>query len=111
MKNIIITTIIGLIAGLIDILPMIKMKQDKSSIASAFIFYFFMPFIIYGSNLFGMVWWIEGAVLTIAMALPILLIVAKTEKKAVPPILIMAIVLGTLIGFLGHFLNISLIWV
>jgi uncharacterized membrane protein len=109
MKNILITTIIGVIAGLIDILPMIKMKQDKNSIASAFVFYFFMPFIIYGTNLFGMVWWIEGAVLTIAMALPVLLIVAKTEKKAVPPILMMAIILGTLIGVTGHFLSITLI--
>jgi Ca2+/Na+ antiporter len=107
MKNIIVTMIIGLIAGIIDILPMIKMKQDKNSIASAFVFYFFMPFIIYGTKLFGMVWWIEGAVLTLAMALPVLFIVAKTEKKAVAPIIIMAIVLGTLIGVTGQFLDLN----
>jgi formate-dependent nitrite reductase membrane component NrfD len=105
MKNIILTLIIGLIAGVIDILPMIKMKQDKNSIASAFVFYLIMPFIIYGTQLFGMAWWLEGAVLTLALALPVLLIVAKTEKKAVPAIMITAIALGTLIGITGHFLK------
>lgn len=108
MKNIIITIVIGLIAGTIDILPMIRMKQDKNSIASAFAFYFFIPFIIYGTKLFNMDWRMEGAVLTLAMSLPIVIIVAKTEKKAVPPILVMAIVLGTLIGITGHLLNVSL---
>lgn len=109
MKNILVTIIIGLITGTIDIIPMIKMKQDKNSVASAFVFYFFMPFIIYSSNLFGMAWWIKGAVLTLAMALPVLIIVAKTEKKAAPPILVMSIVLGTLIGIAGHLFKLSFI--
>lgn len=108
MKNIIITIIIGLIAGTIDIIPMIKMKQDKNAVASAFVFYFFMPFIIYSSNLFGMIWWIKGGIFTLAMALPVLIIVAKTEKKAAPPILINSIILGTLIGLVGHIVKISL---
>lgn len=108
MRNIVITIVIGLSAGVIDILPMMKMKQDKNSIASAFIFYFLVPFIVYSSNLFDMIWWLEGAVITLALAVPILLIVIKTEKKAGLPIIINAFVLGTLIGIAGHLIHISL---
>ena len=36
------------------------------------------------------------------MAIPIVVIVAQSDKKAVPIILTNAIVLGTLIGFVGH---------
>lgn len=108
MKNVIITIVIGLIAGLIDALPMIKLKQDRNSVASAFVFYFIAPFIIYSTSLFGMIWWLEGAVITLAMALPIILIVIKSEKKAAVPMIINAIILGTLIGIAGYFMNISL---
>lgn len=109
MKDIIITIVIGFIAGVIDILPMIRMKQDKNSIASAFAFYFIVPFIIYSTNLFGTIWWLKGAVITLALAVPIILIVIKTEKKAIFPMMINAIVLGTLIGIAGHFINISFV--
>lgn len=109
MKDIILTTIIGVCAGIIDILPMIKMKQDKNSIASAFVFYLIVPFIIFGSGLFGMPWWLKGGVITLAMALPVILLVLKADKKAVVPMVVMSIILGTLLGVAGHVMNISLI--
>lgn len=108
MKNIVFALLIGICAGTIDILPMIKMKMDRYSILSAFLFYFIAPFIILSSNLFGMPWWLKGAVITLAIALSNLVIIAKTEKNAVPGIIIMAIFMGTLIGIAGHLLNISL---
>lgn len=37
-----------------------------------------------------------------------MLIVMKTEKKAIPPILTMSILLGTLIGCSGYLLGINL---
>lgn len=108
MKDILLTIIIGLCAGIIDILPMIKMKQDKNSIASAFLVYFIAPFMIYSSSLFHMAWWLKGFVITFFFALPVMLLVIKTEKKALPAIITMTVILGTLIGVTGHFLNISL---
>lgn len=105
--NIIFTVIIGTIAGIIDILPMIRMKQGKSSIVSAFIFYFFMPFIIFNTNLFGMTWWLKGAVITLVLALPVLLIAAKEDRKSAVPIMVMSILLGTLMGVAGHILIID----
>lgn len=90
--------------GAIDILPMIKMKLDRHSIASAFIFYFILPFVILDIDLFGLVWWLKGGVTGLAMALPIIIMVAEEDKKSAPPMLIMSAVLGTLIGIAGHFL-------
>ena len=53
MKGILLTCLIGVIAGAIDVLPMIKMKLDRFSIVSAFVFYFILPFIILNTELFG----------------------------------------------------------
>ena len=104
MKTFLLTCPIGMIAGAIDILPMIKMKLDRHSIASAFVFYFILPFVILDIDLFGLVWWLKGGVTGLAMALPIIIMVAKEDKKSAPPMLIMSAVLGTLIGIAGHFL-------
>lgn len=104
MKTFLLTFLIGMIAGAIDILPMIKMKLDRHSIASAFVFYFILPFVILDIDLFGLVWWLKGGVTGLAMALPIIIMVAKEDKKSAPPMLIMSAVLGTLIGIAGHFL-------
>ena len=107
MKNFLLTFIIGIIAGLIDILPMLKMKLDKYSISSAFIFYFFMPFVILNINLFGMAWWLKGAVISLMLAVPVIIIAAKSDKKSIVPMFVMSIVLGTLIGVVGHLLNLK----
>lgn len=104
MKTFLLTCLVGMIAGAIDILPMIKMKLDRHSIASAFVFYFILPFVILDIDLFGLVWWLKGGVIGLAMALPIIIMVAKEDKKSAPPMLIMSAVLGTLIGIAGHFL-------
>lgn len=104
MKTILLTCLIGIIAGAVDILPMIKMKLDKYSIASAFVFYFILPFVILNIDLFGLAWWLKGGVIGLAMAAPTIIMVAKEDKKSAPPMLIMSAALGTLIGIAGHFL-------
>lgn len=104
MKTILITALIGIIAGVIDILPMIRMQLDKYSISSAFIFYFIMPFIIFNTDLFGMAWWLKGGIIALALAVPVIIIVSKDDKKSIMPMAVMSIVLGTLIGAAGQFI-------
>ena len=98
-----ITLITGVIIAVIDILPMIKMKLDKSAILSAFVFYLMMPFVIYNTNLWGMPWWLSGGVITLLLAMPVIILVAKDGLKAAIPIAMMSVVLGTLIGVIGRF--------
>ena len=104
MKIFFLTLLTGVVFGTIDILPMLKMKLDKFAIASAFTFYLIIPFIVYNTNLFGMQWWLKGGVITLLLSLPIIILVAKDRIKSVIPIVAMSIVLGTLIGMVGHFL-------
>lgn len=104
MKELLLTALIGVVAGVIDILPMIKMKLDKYSIASAFVFYFILPFIIFNTSLFGMAWWLKGGVTAAALAAPVIIVVAKEDKKSAVPMAVTSVVLGTLIGVAGHFL-------
>jgi len=103
MKTFLLTLLAGVVFGTIDILPMIKMKLDKYSITSAFVFYLIMPFIVYNTNLFRMPWWLKGGVVTLLLALPVIIVVAKDDVKAAAPILMMSVVLGTLIGVAGKF--------
>jgi len=103
MKVFLLTLLTGIVFGTIDILPMLKMKLDKSAIWSAFVFYLIMPFIIFSTDLFGMVWWLKGGVVTLLLALPVIILVAKDGWKAAVPIAAMSVVLGTLIGVVGEF--------
>lgn len=103
MKEILITAFIGIIIGAIDVLPMIKMKLDKYSIVSAFVFYFTLPFIIMNTDLYGLLWWIKGGLIGFMLALPIIIMVAKDDKNSVPPMLIMSTVLGIVVSAIDYF--------
>ncbi len=103
MTTFLLTLLTGVVFGTIDILPMLKMKLDKFSILSAFVFYLVVPFIVFNTDLFAMAWWLKGGVISLLLALPVVIIVAKDGIKAIMPMIAMSIVLGTLIGVVGKF--------
>jgi hypothetical protein len=105
MDTLLLSVLIGIAAGVIDIIPMIVQKLDKRGTISAFLQYFFVSIIIVNIDLPHIIWWLQGGLISVSFALPVVCIVSKEEKKAVPIILIMAAVLGTLIGIAGHFLK------
>ncbi len=104
MNTILISIAIGIAAGLLDILPMVLQKQEKSAIISAFLQYFFVAIIIVNINLFNLHWWLQGGLIALALALPVVVIVAEKDKKAAPIICGNAIILGTLISLAGKLL-------
>ncbi len=104
MNTLFISMGIGVAAGLLDILPMILQKMEKISIISAFLQYFFVSIVIVHINLPGIVWWLQGSLISLALALPILVIISSNDMKSVPIIASMAIILGALIGIAGHYL-------
>jgi len=105
METILLTLLIGVIVGTIDVLPMLKMKLDKYASLSAFTFYLIMPFIIFNLNLLENLWWIKGGIISLILSIPIIILVVKEDKMGALPIAIMAVVLGTFIGVAGHFLG------
>lgn len=102
MNTILISIAIGIAAGLIDIAPMIAQKMERSAILSAFLQYFFVSIVILNIDLPGVIWWLKGGLVSLALALPIMIIVA--DRKAAPIMAGMAVILGSLIGLAGHYL-------
>jgi hypothetical protein len=105
MDTLLLSVIIGITAGVIDIIPMIIQKLDKRATISAFLQYFFVSVIIVNIDLPHVVWWLQGGLISVALALPVVMIVASEDKKAVPIILTMAAILGSLIGVAGYYLK------
>ena len=77
--------------------------MDRKSVISAYLQYSIVSIVIININLPGVTWWLQGSIIALALAIPIIIIVSDKDKKAVPVIALMSVVLGTLISFAGHY--------
>lgn len=105
MRTLLISAGIGIAAGIIDIAPMVARRMDTRSILSAFAHYVVVSIVIVNIDLPGVAWWLQGSLIALAMAVPIMIIVSGSEKKALPVIAAMAVILGAGIGLAGHYLR------
>jgi hypothetical protein len=106
MNTLSIAITVGILAGALDALPMIIKKLDRKDTLSAFVQWFFASIVIAFVDIPGVAWWLEGSLIGVALATPIVIIVSKTDKKSVPIILITSAVLGALVGAATHFLTV-----
>lgn len=105
MENLLIAAAIGLIAGIIDVIPMLIQKLDKKSCISAFVHYFVLGFIIPFVQ-WDLAPWLKGSIVALLLSAPVMVIVFPSDKKAIVPMIVMALVLGAFIGFAGaRFIN------
>lgn len=104
MNTLLLSIIVGLVIGLIDIIPMIVQKLPRYSITAAFLFFFFISIILFHTDIPYIPWWLEGALVSIAMMSPILIHVWATDKKPIPIITVNTLVLGTLISVAKYYL-------
>ncbi len=105
MMDILLAIGIGIAAGIIDIIPMVLQKLDKYATVSAFVHWVVLGVVITYVQIGGLEGWLKGLVIAVLLTLPILIIVAKDDKKSILPILIMTIILGSLVGLAGGFLS------
>ena len=97
MAKLLISLLIGIIAGIIDVIPMIIQKIDKYANISAFVHWVVLGIIIsYIKIPFAP--WLKGLVIAELSALPIMILVAKDGIKGIIPVLIMSAILGILVG-------------
>ncbi len=97
MSKLVISLIIGGMAGIIDILPMVIQKIDRYSTISAFIHWVVLGIIIsYIQIPFAP--WLKGLIIAELSILPIIALVAKENKKSIIAILIMSAMLGIFVG-------------
>ncbi len=102
MNKIFIALIIGVVAGIIDVIPMIVQKMDKYANLSAFFHWVVLGLIIPFVS-WDIAPWLKGLIIAEMTAIPILLMVIPTDKKALIPISIMSAILGIGVGLAGFY--------
>ncbi len=100
MNDIYIALLIGIIAGILDVVPMIIQKLDKYASLSAFIHWVVLGMIIPYVN-WDMQPWCKGIVIALLTAIPIMIIVYQQDKKALMPMTIFSLILGAGVGLAG----------
>jgi hypothetical protein len=100
MNDFLIAIIIGLVAGLIDVTPMIIMKLEKVANISAFVHYFVLGLIIPFVS-WEMTAWLKGVIISFISAIPVMIIVYPKDKKAIIPMIVFSLILGAWIGIAG----------
>ncbi len=98
--NIIKALIIGIMAGIIDAVPMIIQGLDWYATASAFIHWTVLGLVIPFVK-WNMPAWLKGLLIGELATLPIMVIVFKSEPFSVLPIVSFSAVLGILVGIAG----------
>jgi len=100
MNKILLSLALGAFAGIIDIIPMLMQKLDKHSIASAFIQWVILGFVITHME-FGIEGWLKGLIVAVILSVPVIVLVVKTDPKSSVPIIVMSAILGSVVGFVG----------
>lgn len=104
MDKFILSIIVGFVIAFIDILPMIVKKLPKYSTIASFFHFFFVSIVIINTDIPYIPWWLEGGLLGFALMVPMLIHVGHKDKKPLPIIAINAFILGSVAGFVSHFL-------
>ena len=100
MNDILIALSIGIVAGIIDVIPMIIQKMEKSANLSAFSHWIVLGLIIPFVS-WNIAPWLKGLIIAELSAIPILFMVAPKDKKAILPISIMSAILGIAVAIAG----------
>ena len=98
MKSYLISLLIGLMAAVVDTVPMILRKMDKYFIISAFFVWvvlgIFIPRIHFVSISF-----LNGIIVAVLFVLPMEFLIYKLDPKGLPIVIVTTIVLGGVVGF------------
>ena len=93
MREVFVALGIGIVAGAIDIVPMVRQKIHKASILCVFAQWVFIGLIIPFVD-WGFEPWIKGLVLGELGMIPIMLLAYGRVKKSPIPIIIFSAILG-----------------
>jgi hypothetical protein len=101
MKKFATALTIGVIAGIIDVIPMIIQGLNVFANLSAFVHWvvlgLIIPFVSWNIKP-----WAKGLIIAELTVLPILIIVSEQEPMSVVPMVIFSAILGVLVGIAGN---------
>ena len=99
MKKTILGIMLGFIAGIIDIIPMILQKITWDANLSALSLWIISGYLISITNL-KLPSYFKGILISFLILIPNLFIIDYKEPTSLIPIIIMTLILGSLLGFL-----------
>ena len=98
MNKIKLGLILGILAGIIDIIPMIFQKLTWDANLSAFAFWIITGLFISTTEL-RIKGALKGVVVSLIILVPLAILIGWQEPISLIPILIMTLILGALLGF------------
>lgn len=101
MNSILIALLIGIIAGILDVIPMIIQKLDKQANWSAFFHWIALGLIIPFID-WNITPWLKGLIIGEISSIPIMILVFSDDKKAIIPIAISSAILGIGVAIAGN---------
>lgn len=100
MKNITKALLIGICAGIADVVPMIAQNIPPTACISAFAQWVALGLIIPYVT-WRMPAWLRGMCVALLAAVPVVIIVSDNEPVSAVPILVFSAVLGSAVGLAG----------
>ena len=107
IKKILTSILLGIIAGVIDVIPMVVQGLNWYANLSAL-----SHWVVLGVIIPYVSWeikpWIKGLIIAELSAIPILIIVAEKDLNSLIPIIAMSAILGSSVGYFSDkYINIS----
>jgi hypothetical protein len=97
MRTLIVGLCVGIVAGILDIAPMLARKMPPRPILSAFLQWLALGLVI--AHLRSpLPSWANGIAAGFLLSLPVAVLIAETEPGSVPIVVATSIVLGALCG-------------
>lgn len=103
-KKVIIAIIIGLAAGLIDLIPLVMVRVPLLNMISILLFWIITSYFVAHVTLLKNAL-LNGLVLSTLNMLPLVAIIYTINPKDFLPMLSMALILGPLVGYLNGRFN------
>ena len=104
MKKIIIGLLLGIVAGIIDVIPMIMQNLTWDANISAFVMWIVVGFLIATIDL-NINSITKGILIAFMVLLPTAILIGWKEPVSLIPISLMTTILGGLLGYSNHRLN------
>ena len=98
MNPIVVGILLGIVAGIIDVIPMILKKLSWDANLSAFAMWVIVGFFIAAIDL-NINPILEGILIALLTLVPCAILIGWKEPKSLLPILSMTVILGGLLGF------------
>ena len=92
--------LIGVVAGLLDVVPMVLQGQNWRANLSAFLHWLALGLVIPYLH-WGLAPWLTGSLAGLLLALPIIVMVGEEEPGAWLPIGLFSLLLGAAVGWAG----------